>query len=551
MRASEQVRPGRVDSIWKICGWMCGAAAVWCAIQPGGLLPGSWNGWPSLLWIPLLIMGGVRAGSAGIALLTAWIGFTVAWSVSLAWVRHVSVAGWVPLAAYSAMYPALFAACIRWTSRRMPALPLSMLAGVFGVTLEYVRGEVLFDAWPFHLAAHPFQGDTIASLASVGGVWACSFAVYTIGGSLAALCCGCVRRWFLREGLLPAALILSGMSLSWWGGGQPVDGRPLRVLAVQTNVPQDNKMAWSPMRQQDDVDAALEQTALGMTEGGVDLVVWPETMVPGYGFEPATWSMLERAGEIGQQLTRWPKRVAAAALESGTPWLVGTSSWVDVAVKDGMLVPAARFNSAVLIDDSGMQRADKVFLTPFGETMPYVRAWPWLEQKLLDFGAEGMQFDLDAADAPVRLLIEPPGGAAWSVAVPICFEDAVPSVVRSLCVVRGETVADIIVNISNDGWFGSDDAGRASHAAAASFRAIELGRPLLRVANTGISGVVLPSGLAIDTLPPREAATAVVELPRCRGTTMYARFGNWLPRLSVVIAVWLLIVAWRRSRPGG
>ena len=177
--------------------------------------------------------------------------------------------------------------------------------------------------------------------------------------------------------------------------------------------------------------------------------------------------------------------------------------------------------------------------------IPYVHVWSALENFVRDVVGTPMLFSLDAGDFQSNLVVDD-----VRIATPICFEDTVPSVIRKLVWKNNLRQTDVLINISNDGWFGSDDAGRASHAAAASFRAIELGRPLLRVANTGISGVVLPSGLAIDTLPPREAATAVVELPRCRGTTMYARFGNWLPRLSVVIAVWLLIVAWRRSRPG-
>ena len=126
-------------------------------------------------------------------------------------------------------------------------------------------------------------------------------------------------------------------------------------------------------------------------------------------------------------------------------------------------------------------------------------------------------------------------GTRWSIAVPICFEDAVPSVVRELAVVDGVTQADVLINISNDGWFGGSDAGRQSHEQAAIWRALELGRPMLRVANTGITSLLLPDGSVAGALEPRTDGTLVVEIPRYEGTTLYARWGNWLPRLCLLL----------------
>ena len=104
-----------------------------------------------------------------------------------------------------------------------------------------------------------------------------------------------------------------------------------------------------------------------------------------------------------------------------------------------------------------------------------------------------------------------------------------------------------MINISNDGWFGTSDAGRATHSVAAAFRAVELGRPLVRVANTGVTGLSLPDASSVGSLEPREAATLLVNMPRYDSQTLYASWGNWLPRLSLIVLVLGIVIG--RVRP--
>ena len=539
MQASRPRRTSQPDVPWQTICWLGAAAGAWWFVQPGSPIPLVWTGFLAPLWICLLIRASVRAHSPLFLFLLCWICFTVTWSISLSWVRHVSVAGWLPLAAYSASYAALLALLMRWSLKRIRVVPISLLAGVFGLSLEYIRAEVLFDAWPFHLAGHAFWGSAVTGLAQWGGVWACSLLAFSVGGlGGAVLLRRTNRRWAL-ESLLPATLLVLAMMLNLWPA-QPVPGLvPVSILGLQTNLPQNNKMAWTESQQAEDVAEFIAQTRQGLSDAdSVDLVVWPETMVPGIGFEPETLRLLDMCGPAGQSLARWPRELTQQAILSQVPWLVGTTTWTEVRFGDGRLVPEKRFNSAALLDpDGSLHRVDKIFLTPFGETMPYVRAWPWLEQKVLDVGASGMSFNLDAAEEPAILDLQTTHAGDWSIAVPICFEDAVPSVTRKLCVSEGTTVVDLIINISNDGWFGDSDAGRASHAVSAAFRAIELGRPLLRVANTGESALVLPDGRMPAVLPVRDSANLFVKVPRYEGTTFQARWGNWLPRLMLLIAV--------------
>ncbi len=553
MRASSSSLKPKTDSFWQTLCWIGGAAAAWWLVQPPAFPPYGWTGWPAALWIAFLIRGGLGARSGWAAVLLTWIFFSIVWAIVLAWVRHVSVAGWVPLAIYSAAYAAVLVALSRWAAKRLQRLPLSILIGVFGVSLEYIRAEVLFDAWPFHLAGHPFLGADVASLASWGGVWACSLVAFSAGGLMAALIFvwfGKLRKSIGAELVLPAMLFVGIEFAIWFPPSPVVDSTPLEVLATQTNLPQDNKIGWQQNRQAEDVRSFLALTESGLqAQTDTDLVVWPETMVPGLGFEPETLALLESFGSQAEAWSRWPREVSRVAVSSGVPWIVGSLTWTGVEVRDGRLEPAHRFNSAVLLKPTGdMERGDKTFLTPFGETMPYVRSLPWLEALLMDLGASGMRFDLESSAAPARMIVEPPGEQPWLIGIPICFEDAVPSVVRNVCVQDGEVVVDAIVNISNDGWFGDSDAARRVHAVAAAFRSIEMGRPLLRVANTGETALFLPDGSNPASLPARTAGTLSVSIPRFDHVTLQARWGNWLPRACVLLSLVFLVVGVGSSR---
>ena len=137
----------------------------------------------------------------------------------------------------------------------------------------------------------------------------------------------------------------------------------------------------------------------------VDLVVWPETMVPGAGFEVEANRLLRQIDQArpgNDHLFIWADAVRAFQAEIAVPMLVGSTAWVGARFeRDGDVVRLeldGEFNAAYLVDGPPPHpRYDKVHLTPFGETMPYISAWPWLEEKLLAIGAAGMSFNLDAS----------------------------------------------------------------------------------------------------------------------------------------------------------
>ena len=263
-----------------------------------------------------------------------------------------------------------------------------------------------------------------------------------------------------------------------------------------------------------DVASFMDATRAAFEEAQepVALVVWPETMLPGAGLEAETVEVLKSLGPEVAVLHRFGEELVALSRELGAPILTGSPTWVEPFIDqtpDGQRWAwRYEYNSAYLIQGTPpYQRYDKHFLTPFGETMPYISAWPWLEARLLDIGARGMAFDLDAAPVIRRLVLEwtpLPGAsgpkadeprASLTIATPICFEDTVARVCRKMIWRDRVKMADLFINLSNDGWFGNHDAGRQQHAQAARYRCIENRVPMIRAVNTGLSVAVDSNGV--------------------------------------------------------
>ncbi len=349
------------------------------------------------------------------------------------------------------------------------------------------------------------------------------------------------------------ALLAGNLIYGAWRMQQPVGTEGPRVMVVQTNLPQDIKERWTIEQQQRDFSEWMNLTLDGVIEAfergePVDLVIWPETTVPGFGFEPETVRYLVENNYHPSDL--FTSTIETFVERTGTPMLIGTSTAIGVRVVDRQWEIETRYNSAYLVagGDAPHARYDKRFLTPFGETMPYISAWPWLEERLLGLAAGPVQFNLEEGDGPAHLPL------AWRpgplrIAAPICFEATMSRVCREL--VRGEAGgprADLMVNLTNDGWFGRHDPGRMQHAQVARFRAIELRTPMVRSANTGMSMVIDSNGRIADRIGDgrygegRRADTLIAEVPLDSRRSLFMRIGNLVGWIAFITAagLWLL-----------
>jgi apolipoprotein N-acyltransferase len=570
------------------------------------------NAWPLvLLWPALVAHAAISARTRAAAFLGLWLSHAVAWFLLDTWLVNVAAAGWPFLALYMAAWPALVGLLVRAARPGGPlgGLPVALVLGVAWAGLEALRGAFLFDGYPWYLLAQPLiEMPMLVQSASWLGVYFVGFLVAVISGSAIDLRLALAARRAggrMPRGRLVAAIggpaLAAGLVVhgAWRLAAidenlRTVSGREARVVLVQTDLPQDNKIGW-PL--EDQIDAmrrwlALARDGADQSEAGgpglpprtPDLIVFPETMVPGFGFDPGVRATLERVGDVR---AAFPGAIEQLAAGTGSTVLAGTMQIDGLeARRDERGIRyefGTRTNAVVAVGPDGVvSRYDKRFLTPFGETMPWLSSWPWLERQLLALGAGGMSFDLEAGRGSRRLAIPTSAGGTWFIAAPICFEATVPALVHELMyrdrppvpapsaavaaagVGRVENPAygipSLIVSVSNDGWFGMSDAGRRRHAQMARFRAIEHRVPLVRAVNTGYSIVVDSGGRITARLGPGDYGTArneavlVADVPNeGRSTylgplTPYARIGPVWPGISLGLAA-ILAVAGAVRRP--
>jgi apolipoprotein N-acyltransferase len=282
-------------------------------------------------------------------------------------------------------------------------------------------------------------------------------------------------------------------------------GAPLRIALVQGNVPLSQK--WQPEYRQTIVDRYVH---LSEQAGKVDLIVWPEAALPGFleQFGPGLMARLESLS-----------RAQGAELVLGVVERGGAKR---------------EYYNSVLRVGATPAWYRKQHLVPFGEFLP----WPsvfrglirYLQIPMSDFAAGG------AAQAPFV-------AAGHTLGISVCYEDAFGEEV-----IRALPAATLLVNVSEDAWFGHSLAPH-QRIQMARLRALESGRPLVRAANTGPSVAIDHIGRIAARSPQFEPHTLVVTVQPMQGVTPYARGGN----APVVLAAALLfgvafIVRWRRRR---
>jgi len=477
------------------------------------------------------------------------------------WMAAVSALGYPLQALAMAGYAWLWLWLVRQVTARARRRPLhaGVAAALITLCVEALRGRLLLDGYPWFLAAHPLaswpvmiQAADLVGASGVGAIVACS------AGSLAA---GDQRvRRKLVHVLVPIALL--GSYGAWRWNQDALDASTgLRALAIQTNLRQDNKIGWTFEEAQRDFFnfIALTEEAVRQTRvrgESIDLIIWPETMVPGFGLDDQTVHYLRTQPWLPGPIFADALNELAERVEC--PLLVGSSASEGLRVDSGRWARDKAFNSAYLLRaGASPQRYDKMALTPFGEVIPYVWRWPELQNRIVALGAKGMKFDLEHGERPVRFDVE--AGAErtkCTVAAPICFETAMPMVCRRLMFDGGRRQADVLVNLSNDGWFGECEAARRQFVNICRFRCVEARAPMVRSANTGLSVAIdsrgkLIAGAGGDRYGrSRESGWTSASLPRDRRNPFYPSVGEWPGTISVG-AVFALLILDRLGRRHG
>ena len=374
---------------------------------------------------------------------------------------------------------------------------------IFAVMLavsEWLRGHI-FTGFPWNLPAYGW-GASLAVLqsASLVGAYGLSLLTIALGASLAELA---RRRW-----QLPAAMVLVFAAL--WGFGAsrlsaaPMDTVPgVGIRLVQPNIPQAEKYVRRLLLRNWERLLTLSTQEGGTQRGKPTHIVWPEA---------ATGFPVARASGALDQIT-------GLFTMRGQTLMTGS----DRFLRDAKGLTA--YNSLYLFAPGGglPQTYDKFHLVPFGEYLPLAGLLGsiGLSQFAVGpgFSAGDHPHVLDAAPAP-------------PVTPLICYEVIFPHAVTD----PGAPRPGWLVNITDDSWFGPW-AGPHQHLLTAQVRAIEEGLPIARAANTGISAMIDGNGRVRATLGLGRMGVVDAPLPRALPPTLYARFGDLLFLLLLVLAV--------------
>ncbi len=469
---------------------------------------------------------GMIAGLAHYLTLLYWAAFTMRIYGHLPWWQCVSLL--VLLAAYLALYPGFFAMALTRFCRKPGHLVL--LAPVLWVALEYMR-SFLLTGFPWGLVGYSqFNRLYIIQIADIFGVYGISFLVVLFNAAAYVLLLFVagkkwrahpVDKWrALRAVAVPMILISLGLvygKMRIESMDDAMAGSPSpRVAVIQGNIDQARK--WNPAFQ---IGTTKKYVALTLSAAShrPNLVVWPETATPFY------FSASPKLARL----------VTDAVRQTGTPLLVGSPS------VQGPAGGHAYYNSAYMVAPDGRAsgRYDKVHLVPFGEYVPIKRLLSFVGKMVAQVG------DFSPGERGRTL--------AWGegyppIGVQICFEIIFPGLSRSLV----KNGAGVLVNLTNDAWFGNSSAAY-QHFSMAVFRAVENRRSLVRCANTGISGFVDPVGRITASTVLFEDAVVVRAVSVLAETTIYTRIGDLLPLVCLIVLGLLMgrpVIRMRQAEPG-
>jgi len=482
-----------------------------------------------LVWFALTPLAAVLSAGIRRPFLTGYVFGLCFFTATFHWLHSLGTLFAAPalhglpllLAAYLALYPAAWA----WFFARVkPAawdhswrnLATGAAAASAWAALEWVRGWMLSGFGWNGLAVALHRDLPMIQIAELTGALGLAWLVAFVNVMIVIV----VRRiaseigpGFLRrirwEFSISVAAVVIVFSFGLRALFQPAARAraTLQLAAVQPDIPQEQK--FDPAAE-DETFSVLERLTLMAAAMKPDLIVWPEAATP-RGFL-----------DDQQSFDRFEKLRAAAE----RPMLVGT---VEQTLADGK--PRV-FNSAMLLPSGATPLHEdpptyrKMHLVPFGEYLP-------LRPVLDPIAGSLVPGDIDAGEQRTIFRL-----GERRLATLICFEDTLGDLTRRFV----KDGAELLVNITNDGWF-LRTCGAEQHLANATLRAVETRRPLVRCGNTGVTGLVLPSGHVERWLEPhREGfavrAVAVANAP----ATFYTRHGDWFAWPCLAVALGAMLV---------
>jgi apolipoprotein N-acyltransferase len=478
-----------------------------------------------LAWIglvPLIVTIALRPEPSR-SFLLGWLMGTAFFYATCYWltysmIRYGGIQAWqaylllIPAAMIAGLFPACFALVLARLVRRLGTGAL-FLAPASWVALEWARLSVIGQLWNaigYSQAFHP----ALIQVARFGGVYAVSFLIVTVNASVAYALLQHTTRAMVIAGLIVigafGVVLVSNSSRFLNASDTTSNPAAVTIIALQPNVPMEPVKSAQEMQDLIRRHLLLSERALHELPNNAvaRIVIWPESpMNFTYGTD-----------------SEFRNLVANFCKQHHTALLLNSQ---ETAPDNGF------YNSALLINEEGrlIAQYDKIRLMPFGEYVPLPR---WLP------GSNRVRSIVGEFTPGARYALMSVGKARAGVF--ICIEAAYPWIARTFTA-EG---ADALINISNDGYLGPTAVMR-QHLANAIFRAVENGRPLARVTNTGITAFIEPNGSIKGATTVFQTAVRTWTVAQTEAQqTFYTKHGDLFVGICAALSLFVFVLTFRQ-----
>ena len=442
-----------------------------------------------------------------------WITFVVVHYGHLAY--SIGVFLMLLVAAYLAIYVALFAAGIVYFSGK--GIPRIIAAPVLWTCLEYAKSHLL-TGFPWeNLAYSQYLNRHLIQAVDITGTYGITFIIILVN---VIIYDAINDRFRGKRAMGEVALGLIVVIGIYCYGYIRIDqigkalhaAKTMNVAVVQGNI--DQSVKWNPDFQNDTI-TAYKNLSLEERQSPPGLTVWPETATP-FFFQDAN---------------KMQSEILNVARNSGDWLLFGSPSYQKNC--DGDAACVSFLNSAFLLSPQGkiLGRYDKVHLVPYGEYVPLRKMFPFINKLVVGVG------DFRSGEGYYPLTMN-----GHKLGVLICYEGIFSEASRTY----KKMGADLLVNITNDAWFGRTSAPY-QHLSMTVFRAVENRLYILRSANTGISAIIDPTGRIVAHTELFERTALRNTIKFINNMTFYAAYGDVFTVICMMALVCCILISIRRT----
>lgn len=455
---------------------------------------------------------GFSCGFTAYGIILYWINIVITRYGHLPWV--VSIPLYIMLAAWLALFFGIATCVARYGERAgfktAFTLPVAWVAG------DLIR-SFLLSGFPWAMLGHSqYRTLTLIQVADIFGVYGITLLIVLANVVFYRLLRANSAAGVPYPAKSALVLFIALVATLFYGFNrlnetESLASQSLKVALIQGNIRQDVK--WSP-EFRDKTIAIYERLTREAAQEKTDLVIWPESAVPFFF----------------QDQPLEAERIRGLARELHASLLLGSPAH---ELRDGTTV---FLNSAFVIDPNGetIARGDKIHLVPFGEYVPLGRFFPFISKLVVGIG------DFSPGEHATPMAI-----GQTQAGLLVCYEAIFPELAREY--VRNG--ARVLINITNDAWFGKSSAPH-QHLSIAAFRAVETRTPLIRAANTGISAIIDQNGHIRAMTGLFEEAFKTGEISPGTADSLYLRIGDTPAWLCVALTAGIVFLSWKRYKQG-